>query len=205
MHQWDIFHSKWICCIEDILNDCGYSEYWIAQNVTKNVYLSKNVKLRLCDQFKQKWSTVVFNSPKCLNYRIFKYNHGLEKYLLDLPDDLRKALCSFRCLNHRLPIKRGRFWGVERDDRSCGIRTSNTMGDEYHYLFECSFFNNERKSLLPHNLTTKPNIDKFKELFNSDSYNKIQDTRYFIFQSWSPVLSRIIIYKLKNIKYTYDL
>jgi hypothetical protein len=167
--------------------------------------LSKNVKLRLCDQFKQKWSTVVFNSPKCLNYRIFKYNHGLEKYLLDLPDDLRKALCSFRCLNHRLPIKRGRFWGVERDDRSCGIRTSNTMGDEYHYLFECSFFNNERKSLLPHNLTTKPNIDKFKELFNSDSYNKIQDTRYFIFQSWSPVLSRIIIYKLKNIKYTYDL
>ena len=26
-----------------------------------------------------------------------------------------------------------------------------------------------RKSLLPHNLTTKPNINKFKELFNSDS------------------------------------
>jgi hypothetical protein len=45
------------------------------------------------------------------------------------------------------------------------------MGDEYHYLFECSFFNNESKSLLPHNLTTKANIDKFKELFNSDSYN----------------------------------
>ena len=41
MHQWGIFHSKWICCIENILNDCGYSEYWIAQNVTKNVYLSK--------------------------------------------------------------------------------------------------------------------------------------------------------------------
>jgi hypothetical protein len=36
-----------------------------------------NIKLRLCDQFKQKWSTVVFNSPKCLNYRIFKCNHGL--------------------------------------------------------------------------------------------------------------------------------
>jgi hypothetical protein len=45
------------------------------------------------------------------------------------------------------------------------------MGDEYHHLFECSFFNNERKWLLPHNRTTKPNIDKFKELFNSDSYN----------------------------------
>jgi hypothetical protein len=41
MHQWDIFHSKWICCIENILNDCGYSEYWIAQNVTKNVLFVK--------------------------------------------------------------------------------------------------------------------------------------------------------------------
>jgi hypothetical protein len=39
----------------------------------------------------------------------------------------------------------------------------------------------------------------FKQIY------KIQDTRYFIFQSWSPALSRIIIYKLKNIKYTYDL
>ena len=36
MHEWGIFHSKWMCCIEYILNDCGYSEYWIAQNVTKN-------------------------------------------------------------------------------------------------------------------------------------------------------------------------
>jgi len=38
-------------------------------------------------------------------------------------------------------------------------------------------------------------IHVLMEAFN----NKIQDTRYFIFQSWSPVLGRIIIYKLKNI------
>jgi hypothetical protein len=81
------------------------------------VKTSKNVKQRLCDQFKQIWSTTVFNSAKCLNYRIFKCSHGREKYLLNLPYDLRRALCNFRCLNHRLPIERGRFWGVERDDR----------------------------------------------------------------------------------------
>lgn len=173
MHKKDFFHSKWITYIENILNDCGFSEYWIAQNVPKCINLSKLVKQRLCDQFKQNWYTTIFNSPKCLNYRIFKYNHGLEFYLLNLPDDLKKALCNFRCLNHRLPIERGRFWGIERDDRICDICNKNQLGDEYHYLFNCTFFNNERKSLLPCNLITNHNTDKFYELFNSDSYNVV--------------------------------
>ena len=41
-----------------------------------------------------------------------------------------------RCLNHRIPIERGRFWSVERDDIICDICTSNAMGDEHHYLFQ---------------------------------------------------------------------
>ena len=166
MHNRNFFHSK--CSIENILNECGYSEYWLTQNVPKSVCLSKNVKQRLCDQFKQRWSTTVFNSAKCLNYRIFKCSHGLETYLLNLPYDLRRALCNFKCLNHRLPIERGHFGGVERDDRVCDIWDTGSLGDEYHYLFQCTFFNNERKKLLPHNLTIKPNTGKFQTLFNSE-------------------------------------
>jgi hypothetical protein len=33
MHNRNFFHSKWICSIENILNECGYSEYWLTQNV----------------------------------------------------------------------------------------------------------------------------------------------------------------------------
>ena len=55
MHNRNFFHSK--CSIENILNECGYSEYWLTQNVPKSVCLSKNVKQRLCDQFKQRWSS----------------------------------------------------------------------------------------------------------------------------------------------------
>ena len=116
------FHFKWICHIENIFNESGYSDYWLSQNVPKSVNISKIVKQRLCDQFKQTWSTTVFNSPKCLNYRIFKCNHTtVEQYLLQLPNDLRNALCNFRCLNHKLPTEKGRFWGVERDDRICEV------------------------------------------------------------------------------------
>jgi hypothetical protein len=101
--------QHWVCCIEKLLNDCGLSEYWLTQNVPKNVILSKIVKQRLCDQFKQSWSESVFTSAQCLNYRIFKCIHQLENSLVQLPYDLRKAYCNYRCLNHRLPIEKGRF------------------------------------------------------------------------------------------------
>ena len=94
MHNRNFFHSKWICSIENILNECGYSEYWSTQNVPKSVCLLKNVKQRLCDQFKQRWSTTVFNSAKCLNYRIFKCSHGLEQYLLNLLRGKRFTVCT---------------------------------------------------------------------------------------------------------------
>jgi hypothetical protein len=103
-----------------------------------------------------------------LTIEFLKCSHVLETYLLDLPYDLRRALCNFKCLNHRLPIERGHFGGVERDDRVCDICDTGSLGDEYHYLFQCTFFNNERKKLLPHNLTIKPNTVKFQTLFNSE-------------------------------------
>ena len=101
-------------------------------------------------------------------YRIFKCNHNIEKYLLELPNDLRKAFCHFRCMNHHLPIEQGRFWGVLRDDRICDLCDRNNLGDEYHYIFDCTFFKTERKKYLSPKYTVNHNIEKFYELFNSD-------------------------------------
>ena len=67
MHVKQFFHPKWISCIENTLNICVFSEYWISQGVA----LSSMVKQRLCDQYKQTWSEIIFNTAKCLNYRIF--------------------------------------------------------------------------------------------------------------------------------------
>ena len=119
MHIEHFFHSKWIVCIEKTLNSCGMSQYWLSQSVPKNVNIANLVKTCLCDQFKQTRVTTVFDSPKCLNYRIFKNVPTFENYVTNLPYDPRKAFCNFRCMNHRLPIEQCRFWGVERDDHLC--------------------------------------------------------------------------------------
>ena len=72
MHIRNTYHSDWIQCVENILNEGSCSKYWLNQNVLKSTNLANIVKHRLCDQFKQKWCTNVYESPKCLNYIIFK-------------------------------------------------------------------------------------------------------------------------------------
>ena len=70
-HMRNTFHSKWLSFKENILNSCVFSHYWLAQHVPENCNLAKMVKERLIDQFKQSWFWLIYDSPKCLNYRCF--------------------------------------------------------------------------------------------------------------------------------------
>ena len=123
-----------------------FLNFWIYQNVPANCCLAKMVKSRLIDHFKQNWYNSVFEISKCLNYRIFKQNHEFEKYLTELPR-VRIAYSKFRHVNHKLPIEKGRFFGIVREDRICNLCNSAKLGDEYHYIFECTFFKMGGKNL----------------------------------------------------------
>ena len=173
LHTGNFYFSKWLNCVESTLNNCGFSEYWIHQNVPVNYCLAKMVKSRLIDQFKQNWYNSVFDLSKCLNYRIFKRNHCFENYLSMLPTDLRISLSKFRCMNHNLPIEKGRYIGIARDDRICNLCNSANLGDEYHYIFECHFLKSQRKKFIPIEYYKKHNIQKYHDLFNSTDYNTI--------------------------------
>ena len=166
MHERDLFHSKWLSTVENCLNVTGFSNVWqVQENVPLNI--AKSVKLKLFDNFKHEWLELVFNSSKCLNYRIFKTELVLEQYFNLLPYDLASALCHFRTLNHKLPVEHGRFWGVERDDRICELCLSNRLGDEYHYLLECSYFVDQQKLYLPKDLLRRPSAVGFGEIMNT--------------------------------------
>jgi hypothetical protein len=52
----------------------------------------------------------------------------------------------------------------------------NELGDEFHYLFKSTFFNNVRAKFLPRNICNNPNVFKFKELI--DEYIR------FIYTYW---------------------
>ncbi|MEW8548676.1 MAG: hypothetical protein AB2693_34680, partial [Candidatus Thiodiazotropha sp.] len=166
MHQGGFFHSKWLLSIKNSLTSNGYDTVWQSQeNVPLNI--SKSVKLKLIEKYKHEWSELVFTTSKCLNYRIFKAELVFEQYFHLLPDDLASAVCHFRCLNHKLPIEVGRFWGVERDDRICELCRLNKLGDEYHYLLECIYFEEQRRMYLPRDLSMRPNTTIFESIMKS--------------------------------------
>jgi hypothetical protein len=53
----------------------------------------------------------MFNSPKAINYRLFKDNFEFENYFNILEDKDIYTLCKFRTTNHKLPIETGR-WNI---------------------------------------------------------------------------------------------
>ena len=68
-----------------------------------------------------------------------------------------------------MPIEWGRFLGTVRDIRICELCSLHRLGDEYHYLLECTYFEDLRKVYLPRNVFTRPNTVKFKHLMNSSN------------------------------------
>ena len=40
----DIYHSKWLKCVKDLLFECGFGDAWNIQYVDLKCNLSKNVK-----------------------------------------------------------------------------------------------------------------------------------------------------------------
>ena len=66
-----------------------------------------------------------------------------------------------------------------RDDRICELCFHNKIGDEYHYLLECSYFSDARRVYLPRNLLARRNTDTYRRLMcSSDTKELFKITKY---------------------------
>jgi hypothetical protein len=98
---------------------------------------------------------------------------------MNLKDQLRKMeivkdmnlflLCRFRTSNHRLAFQIDWWRKINLVNRVCNLCLSKELGDEYHYLFECTEFNHDRARLIPHKYRCGPNIVKYCVLMCSNS------------------------------------
>lgn len=148
LHKENTFTSSWIAFIRDNLNNTVFSGLWINQELSGNIHWFKAViTQRLKDQFKQTWSSSTFTSNKCENYRMFKTEFGFEKYLIILPEKYRihVVLSKCRCRNYKLPIETGCSHDISQRERFCTKCNLRDKSDEFHYIFNCKFFDKERK------------------------------------------------------------
>ena len=165
--QTNVYHHPWIVQVRTSLNQLGFSEYWLNQNVPSPNYFRNIVKLRIKDQFVQLWQSEINESRKFANYKIFKTTFGFENYFKLLPTNLALTFCHFRCCNNKLPIEKGILYGIERNRRFCHLCNTNAIGDEFHYIFECPYFKLDRKKYIDKNLC-RPNIINFQNIFQSN-------------------------------------
>ena len=126
--------------VKSILDEVRISNIWIYQHPQISAWLSKTVLLKLQDQYKQPWSASISDSLKCLNYRILKTGHKFENYLIRMSPKMRKILIDYRLCNNKLPIETGRWTNIDRNLRKCKLCNSGTVGNEFHYVMECCFF-----------------------------------------------------------------
>ena len=61
---------------------------------------------------------------------------------------MRKPLIDYRLCNNKLPIETGRLANIDQNLRKCKLCNSGTVGDEFHYVMECCFFDFDMKIFL---------------------------------------------------------
>ena len=147
----DFCTHSWLKSIKGILDSVGLSYVWNQQELLDNSsnWLSKTVREILELQFKQQWHSSIQESSKCLNYRMYKSEHKFENYLKNLPAKLMQNFINFRLCNNKLPIETGRWRNIDRNLRKCTLCDYNDLGDEFHYIYRCSFFDEERRHVAP--------------------------------------------------------
>ena len=183
LYDQDKYKSAWLDKIKTILDNIGMSSTFNDITNVNKIWFKNTIKLKLNDIYNQNWSIAVFNNSVCLNYRVMTDRKYLQNYLLKLPSQYMYAICKFKCANHRMPIVTGRYTGVEVDNRTCDLCNLNPkeIGDEFHYLFNCPFFREDRVKYIKKFFYTNPNMYKMTQLFNYVGYKEMLNLGKFIY------------------------
>ena len=99
------------------------------------------------------------------NIASFKFQPYLEYFTVH---KFCQALTRLRVSSHRLHIEAGRWAkpiSIPLNERKCSI--CQQLEDEYHFVLECSIYNDLRKKYIPKKYWLRPNMYKFVELLSS--------------------------------------
>ena len=109
------------------------------------------------------WRNSLEHSKKLQFYKVFKDELSTSDYLPQLRNfNERRNLVKFKISNHKLMIELGRYQTdhMPRESRLCPLCKSNQAKNENHFLFQCSKYSLQRKTLLSRINEIIPDIKK---------------------------------------------
>ena len=136
----------WAKRIKNILCDYYFEDVWREQRVPcENAFL-KELKHRLVCRYAECWSTALYTSRRYSFFRMFKYIHGFEQYLLDLDKPVfRNLYVQFRLGVSEICMHRYRY--SETTTYLCPS-CNESDEDEVHFLFLCPAYEDIRMKYL---------------------------------------------------------
>jgi len=176
----NVYSTHWLSHIKQILQQCGLFYVWLNQVDIIDVCTVKLlINTRIDDMYEQTWNASIPSHVRCSCYVLFKSERKLELYLYKLNDTQRINLSKFRCRSNYLPISK-----VYKEHHMCNINcifcNHDCVGDEYHYLFICSYFAEERKKYLKKYYRQFPSVQKFSQLMNSSNIQVLKKLANFV-------------------------
>ena len=159
----------WVTDVRKCLTENGYGELWCENKIDKRIRFVNDFKTNCLLNVLVKVFQECFLSAKGEIYTLLAANIGVLEgawYVSRVSSGQAVALSRFRTGNHWLPIETGRWSGVPREDRLCPH--CNSLGDEFHFLFQCVLFSDLRLPLgdivneyrhLPRNLAVATLLD----------------------------------------------
>ena len=158
---------KWLNYIKQILISVGMPDLLNQPSINNPKATKTLIKTILNDIYLQEWHAKLQNSSKGRAYSIFKQDLNFETYLNTLNKSSYIPLIKFRTSNYKLPIETGRWENIPLNERKCTLCNKNDIGDDFHYLFICPYFANDRINFLKPYFYSRPNILKYKDLLSN--------------------------------------
>ncbi|XP_074647723.1 uncharacterized protein LOC141903501 [Tubulanus polymorphus] len=134
--------SPWLLYIKKIFDDIGLSYIWLQQYTENYKTLSKYVKQVLRDQHVQEMLQKVNDDQQYVNFKLYKNDVRLEKYITQLDGSLVHSLFEFRIGSYLLPVNNRSNAHIDRSERLCPA--CNTVGDELHFIYDCTLLSDLR-------------------------------------------------------------
>ena len=161
------YNLKWINSIKNVLVSAGRVDLLYETTINNPRATKLRITQTLKDQLIKTWNSRLLDSSKCRNDALFKNNIEIEKNSLDLTHTIYLPILKFRTSNNKLPVEKGRWENIPLQDRKCNLCPKNDVGDEFHYLLTCPFFEAGRKIHIKPYYNVRPNVIKFKALLQS--------------------------------------
>ena len=137
--------NSWFSFLKRILNFLGIEHILYTSDIQEINLQVKSLKRVLHQRAVANWQNLYekTNSLQRTKLDLFckaKTEFGMSSYLSSpLSFKERRALTKFRTSSHNLPIETDRYEGIDdRNHRLCPL-CNEAVGDEAHYLTECSF------------------------------------------------------------------